>query len=176
MVREGRPTTEQAVGRPLKRQVAHQPSAEPPRSTDRCGSGSVVSRDPAKIEQIEAANQQLQTQQQIAAQSAQQLRSPSKSWLTTTLPLRPACKAGATHSIDRKSMTAMSGTQRCLISRWHMESDVVLVKLLANPVELLVVGEGDGVGVPVALQLAGRVLQIGLHHVEVAGHGHERSY
>jgi hypothetical protein len=51
-----------------------------------------------RAEEIAAANQQLQTQQQIEAQSPNNWRCPGKSWLTTTLPLRPACKAGATHN------------------------------------------------------------------------------
>ena len=69
-----------------------------------------------RAEEIAAANQQLQIQQQIAANQLSNWRSPSKSWLTITLPLRPACKVGATLSInlliDDRSVSRYSPTRQ----------------------------------------------------------------
>ena len=52
-----------------------------------------------------------------------------------------------------------------LIARWQRNVDAFLRQLVPDPLELLIVGDRHGTCVPKALELARRVLDVGLHQL-----------
>src|SRR5215471_17568567 len=88
---------------------------------------------------------------------------PSGSMSTTGNPPGGPAAAGTAETAPGTAPGAADN--RSLVTRRHRNSDALLLEHLPDVLEPLVLLQGDRARVPLALQLARRVLHVGLHEV-----------